>query len=45
MMDTVKFDLCLFDIMLPEIDGYDLLEYAKTMDYPCDFHYGNGKHG
>ena len=37
MMDTVKFDLCLFDIMLPEIDGYDLLEYAKTMDYPVIF--------
>lgn len=37
MMDTVKFDLCLFDIMLPETDGYDLLEYAKTMDYPVIF--------
>ena len=37
MMDVVRFDLCLFDIMLPEIDGYDLLEYAKTMDYPVIF--------
>lgn len=37
MMDTVRFDLCLFDIMLPEVDGYDLLEYAKTLDYPVIF--------
>lgn len=37
MMDEKNFDLCIFDIMLPGIDGYDLLEYAKTMDYPVIF--------
>lgn len=36
-MDEKQFDLCLFDIMLPKIDGYELLEYAKTMDYPVIF--------
>lgn len=37
LMSVVNFDLCLFDIMLPEIDGYELLEYAKTMDFPVIF--------
>ena len=30
-------DLCIFDIMLPEIDGYELLEYAKGMEVPVIF--------
>ena len=25
LLDSKHFDLCLFDIMLPEIDGYELL--------------------
>lgn len=37
LMGAVHFDLCLFDIMLPEIDGYELLDYAKTMDMPVIF--------
>lgn len=37
LMGTTNFDLCLFDIMLPEIDGYELLEYAKTMNFPVIF--------
>lgn len=37
MMDEEQFDLCLFDIMLPKIDGYELLEYAKSMEYPVIF--------
>ena len=36
-LDSKHFDLCLFDIMLPEIDGYELLEYAKSMDIPSIF--------
>ena len=32
-----QYDLCIFDIMLPEIDGYELLEYAKGMDIPVIF--------
>ncbi len=31
------WDLALLDIMLPEISGYDLLEYAKTMETPVIF--------
>lgn len=37
ILGTKKFDLCLFDIMLPEINGYELLEYAKTLDVPVIF--------
>lgn len=32
-----EFDLILLDIMLPEIDGYELLEYIKPMDIPVIF--------
>ena len=31
------YDLCLFDIMLPGIDGYELLEYAKSLEIPVIF--------
>ena len=31
------YDLILLDIMLPKIDGYELLEYAKTLDLPVIF--------
>lgn len=31
------FDLLLLDIMLPKVDGYELLEYAKTLGYPVIF--------
>ena len=37
LMAVDTFDLCLFDIMLPYIDGYELLEYAKTLDIPVIF--------
>lgn len=36
-MLTGHYDLCLLDIMLPEIDGYELLAYAKTMNLPVIF--------
>lgn len=32
-----KFDLVLLDIMLPKIDGYELLEYAKGLNVPVIF--------
>lgn len=32
-----SFDLILLDIMLPEIDGYELLEYVKPMGTPVIF--------
>ncbi len=31
------FDLVLLDIMLPEIDGYEVLEYCKSLDVPVIF--------
>lgn len=31
------YDLCLLDIMLPEISGYELLAYAKSMEIPVIF--------
>ncbi|MBQ7955714.1 MAG: response regulator transcription factor [Lachnospiraceae bacterium] len=37
MMSEGKFDLVLLDIMLPGIGGYELLEYAKSMDMPVIF--------
>ena len=32
-----KFDLVLLDIMLPEVDGYELLEYIKPTGIPVIF--------
>lgn len=32
-----QFDLILLDIMLPEIDGYELLEYIKPLGTPVIF--------
>lgn len=31
------YDLILLDIMLPDIDGYDLIEYIKQFDIPVIF--------
>jgi DNA-binding response OmpR family regulator len=36
-MQEQPFDLCIFDIMLPGIDGYELLEYAKRLTIPVIF--------
>lgn len=32
-----NYDLILLDIMLPEIDGYELLEYIKSTEIPVIF--------
>lgn len=37
MMEDGHYDLLLLDIMLPKIDGYELLEYAKTLNLPVIF--------
>ena len=37
LIQTGKYDLILLDIMLPKFNGYELLEYAKTMDIPTIF--------
>lgn len=36
-MQMEHFDLCLLDIMLPKINGYELLEYARTIALPVIF--------
>lgn len=37
LMDSGRFDLVLLDIMLPGIDGYELMEYARTLGLPVIF--------
>ena len=37
MMMNDSFDLVLLDIMLPGIDGYELLDYAKKLGFPVIF--------
>ena len=32
-----QFDLILLDIMLPKLNGYEVLEYAKSVDVPVIF--------
>lgn len=36
-IENETFDLILLDIMLPEINGYELLEYIKPFDIPVIF--------
>lgn len=37
LMDTEKFDLLLLDVMLPGINGYELMDYARTLELPVIF--------
>lgn len=37
ILEGERFDLVLLDIMLPEVDGYELLEYIKPMEIPVIF--------
>ena len=37
MLDTNNFDLILLDIMLPKINGYELMEYIRPMNIPVIF--------
>ncbi len=36
-MQEHHYDLGIFDIMLPELDGYELLQYAKSLSLPVIF--------
>ena len=36
-MESEKPDLVLLDVMLPGINGYELMEYAKTLEIPVIF--------
>lgn len=37
LMEAEKLDLVLLDIMLPGIDGYELMEYARSLELPVIF--------
>lgn len=37
LLDTAPFDLVLLDIMLPKADGYEVLEYCKSLETPVIF--------
>ena len=37
ILETQRFDLALFDIMLPGADGYELLKYVKPLEIPVIF--------
>lgn len=37
LLERECFDLALLDVMLPKIDGYDLLTFAQTRDVPVIF--------
>lgn len=37
MLEKNRYDLVLLDIMLPEYDGFELMEYIKPMEIPVIF--------
>ncbi len=37
ILETENFDLILLDIMLPKINGYELMEYIRPMNIPVIF--------
>ena len=37
LLERSDFDLALFDIMMPYINGFELLEYTKSLDIPVIF--------
>jgi len=37
LVENENFDLVLLDIMMPEVDGYELLEYIKPLGIPVIF--------
>ena len=37
LLEEKRYDLILLDIMIPEIDGYELLEYVREFEIPVIF--------
>ncbi len=37
LMEEGKFDLVLLDVMLPGINGYELMDYARSLELPVIF--------
>lgn len=34
LLETHTYDLALLDIMLPEVNGYELLDYIRQWEFP-----------
>lgn len=43
LLEAQPFDLALLDIMLPKIDGYEVLEYCKSLEIPVIFLTAKGR--
>ena len=37
MIEGESFDLILLDVMLPGVDGYDIMEYIRPLEVPVIF--------
>ena len=37
LLDRSKFDLILLDVMLPQVDGFELMEYIRPLEIPVIF--------
>lgn len=37
MLEKARYDLALFDVMLPETDGFELMEFARPLGVPVIF--------
>lgn len=37
MLENTRFDLVLLDVMLPNVDGFELMDYIRPMDIPVIF--------
>ena len=37
LLETNRYDLILLDVMLPEVDGFELMEYIRPMETPVIF--------
>ena len=42
LLEKKQYDLVLLDIMMPQIDGYDLLNYIRPHRHTLHLHHGQG---
>lgn len=43
MIEAKRYDMIILDIMLPKIDGYEIMEYVKPLEIPVIFLTAKGK--